>query len=252
MERKLIFTMAAVGLILIVSFISQTSAAILQTGTDIDIRHSVRTDGATTSTAYCNITVFDPKWLTLVKFKPMSYDALAQTYNYTLPASNVSEIGNYCYDVTCNDAGYNTTQSFCFDVTVSGTEFTTSDAIAYVLLLAVGIIFLILFIYGSIVIPFENIKNTDEEIVKIAWKKHIKIFMIAMSYLTFAFVTYVMWNFSQGFIQLYAAERFFYFIYTTILALTLPFIVVAFILFLIFFIKDLQIDKKLERGITIK
>jgi len=74
-------------------------------------------------------------------------------YNYTIPASNLSEVGTYKSDMTCNNSGYNA--SYIFDIEVTKNQILpqndnfVSETKILGILIAMIIIFMLLGVYYS-------------------------------------------------------------------------------------------------------
>lgn len=232
--------------------ISNVSAEFYKRNSPIDVRHSVRTNEATTSTALCNITIFNPNSQLLVNFQRMSFQSSSQTYNYTLPSSNTSVIGQYKYDITCADAGYNQTEQFTFDINPNGREYTTAESLTYIIMFFVSIFFFGLFTYYATIIKWENIRDSEGILVQINYKKNLKLLFIGLAYITFMWISYMAYNISLGFLQLDGMADLFYLVFKFMIALAWPITIVFSLIFFITYVQDLQLNKKLQRGLTIK
>lgn len=92
---------------------------------EVLISHAVRLNDYPSPTIKCNITIEDPDNNIIVFFKPMVNNATIERHQYLLAGGNTTTCGEYCYDVTCQGSGINSTNSFCFDVTPSGTTQTS-------------------------------------------------------------------------------------------------------------------------------
>lgn len=217
----------------------------------IDIRHSVRNSGGITSTALCNLTVFSPNKTILVPFQRMSFSSTTQTYNYTLPPSNTSQLGEYCYDVTCTDSGLNQTDSFCFEVNPIGQENSIAENLIYILLLVlIAVLFCVCCYYGY-TLPFRNERNESDEVISVNWKKYLKMFCIGMAYVFFVWGIYVSWNLAYAYLDLRNFYELFKLVFIVLLALSLP----VFILGVVFAIRgvfsDKNIQDQLNRGLPV-
>jgi len=250
MEKRLNKINIIMYSILFLMLIAFASASTYKQNNNVDIRHSVRTNGATTSTAICNITVYNPDWLVLVNFESMSYDSTTQTFNYTL--INTSVVGDYCYDITCFDSGLNKTENFCIEITPTGKGFTIAQSITYLLLLAVVVGLFIFSLYGSIIIPFRNERNEYNEVIRINWKKYLKVFAIVMSYMFLIWVAYLSWNLAFGYLYLDSLAKFFNWIFVLLMALALPIFITVIIFFTVIYLQDKKIQTFIERGLKYK
>jgi hypothetical protein len=182
----------------------------------------------------------------------MSYSSTAQTFNYTLPSTNTSEVGDYCYDVTCIDAGLNQTSNYCIEVTPTGKTFTIAQSITYFLLLIIVIGLFLFSLYGSIVIPFRNPRNEVDSIVKINYMKYLKVFSIAMSYMFLTFLSYLSWNLAFGYLYLDTLAKYFNWIYTMLMVIALPLLITIAIFMMVIYLQDKKVQGYLERGLNVK
>lgn len=238
-------------LLVFIIFISFVSAITYRANNKIDIRHSVRVNDAPTSSASCNITIYDPNSIVLVEYSPMSYSSSSQTYNYTLPSSNTSEFGEYNYDVTCLDGVFNKTDSFSFDISPNGKEYTISESITYIFVLLLTISLFILCFYSAMKIKSDNHRNDIGEIIQVNWKKHLKLLLIVMCYIILLWINYITWNITFAYISL-PISRFFWFVHRTLFSLLIPIGITYVIFALILFIHDLKLTKLVEKGIRVE
>ena len=231
--------------------ISLVGAVTYRASTDIDIRHSIRVNDAPTSTASCNITIFDPNFKILAFYRPMTFTASSQTYNYTLLAINDSQTGTYNYDVTCLDGAFNKTQSFRFDVSNNGQEYTISESLTYIFALILSIGLFCICLWGAITISPENMRNEDGYIMKINYKKHLKFFLGVVCYLILVWIFFVAWNISLAYLALDSVASFFWFIHRTLYVLMIP-VGICYVLFqVISFVNDLRLSERIEKGFSV-
>lgn len=215
-----------------------------------NIIHSVRTNDAPTSTAQCNITMFNPNHVLLVQYQPMTYNSSSQTFNFTLPANQTSVIGNYCYDITCIDSGLNKTDSFCIPINPIGKGIDINETLLYGILFFLLCIICGLCIWGGYSLPVKNERNEYNEIISINWKKYLKMFCIAMAYLTFVAIIFIAWNISYGYLQLNSVGLFFQYLYSILLGLALPLFIIGILIVGISLITDIKYDRLLKLGMT--
>lgn len=217
----------------------------------LDIRHSVRIGGAPTSAASCNITVFSPNKTVLVSFQPMSFSSTAQTYNYTVPSANVSQFGEYCYDVTCVASPLNQTDSFCIQVNPIGANSSVQESLIYIaMMIFIGILFCVCFYYGFM-IPFSNTRNEYQEIIDINWKKYLKMFCIGMAYLLLVVEIYFVWNLSFGYLYLRSLSEFFRTVYVILFSLSWGIIPLIVIICIVKLFSDRNVQNLINKGIPV-
>lgn len=245
MESKLIIVLLAV--IMMCSLVGATVET-HQVETDLDVRHAVRKQGAPTSTATCNMTAYDPSWNVLVDFQEMTYHSASQTVNYTISSSNITELGELCYDITCLDSGLNETLHNCIEITPTGKQYTTAQSITFMFLFILAIFFFILTLYGAVVIPYKNKIGSYGEVIAIDFKKYLKLFLIAMSYGFLVLLSFLGWTISYGFLSFVTVGYFFKVIFISLMALA-PVIFLGLVVFsVISIIFDQKTQKLIDGG----
>ncbi|MEX0595282.1 MAG: hypothetical protein WD512_02200 [Candidatus Paceibacterota bacterium] len=107
-------------LIFLIPLISYSVSALdtYKFGEDINLKHSVRVDGALVPNLNCNLTVFNPDKSILVDFKEMTDQG--NYFNYTINSSDILIKGQYNYDVTCSNGTLSSTDPFSFFVNLGG------------------------------------------------------------------------------------------------------------------------------------
>lgn len=214
---------------------------------EINIRHSVRLNDAPTSTAQCNITIYNPDWDVLASYCEMTNDANSNTFNYTL--NDTTELGVYNYDITCTDSDLNITESYNFEITATGKEFTTPQSIMYVLLLLLLVAIFVFSLYFAITIRWQNERNNLNELMQINYRKYLKLFSITICYIMLLWGTFIGWSLSTGFIHFNFLGGFFRVLFVIMTALTFPVIASIIILGLISWIRDRKLSDYIDRGI---
>lgn len=251
MVNKKGWLLFGVSLILFVSILPLISAQgdkFYKQNEDINFAHSVRLNGFPNDNILCNFTAFDPEGITIVEFKQMTYNSTAKTVNYTLNSSQTSKIGQYCYDVTCTVNSFNSTDDFCVEINPTGSEFTISQSVLYMFVLFLSLSLLGLFIYWAYTIPWTHSRDGDGFIIKVNYKKHLKLFFICLSYLMILWISYVTWSITLGYLNFTPVPYFFRFIWRTMLAFMTPIFIAGGIIFFIIFLQDLKLEKAVNRG----
>lgn len=226
-------------------FVASGLAVTYKQNTDIDLVHSVRLRDAPTTTALCNITVINSEEQIIVPFLAMTYNSPSQTFNFTLNQTQTNNFGDYTYDITCIDSGFNKTETFNFFVNQAGRDLKTSDSLLY------GIMFLILAglfgltLFGAFRIPFKNSRDFEGKLLSINYAKHAKLGCIALAYVFFSSITYVAYNFSLGFIELGALSNIFNILQRFAVSFVFPVLVISIAFIVIVLINDLKLDKQM-------
>ena len=105
-------------------------------GSNIDVQHPVRVNGAIEAGTTCNISIMYPNQSILIDFKAMTEQP--SYFNYTLNSTQTSLKGDYDYCITCKSpSGYNKTDCFDLLINLGGVEPNESrtSAISLVILL---------------------------------------------------------------------------------------------------------------------
>lgn len=167
-------------------------------------------------------------------------------FNYSLPTSDLGT-----YHVFIIAPGNNATSEFYYLVTAQGIEYSIGQSIIYFILFIVLLTIFIGSIYGFLVIPFNNPRGGDGEVVYVDYKKYFKIGLLALSYVCFIGITFFAWNISYGILQFSSMANFFYFLFRTAFILMFPAFVILFVFGTIRLVKDMKIAKELFRGLSV-
>jgi len=232
-------------------FISLASADLYKLGNPINIEHSVRIDGAPTTSAVCNITVWNPENKRLINFSQMTPQTSSKTYNFTVNQNFTNSIGTYRYDITCLQAGLNQTDTFSYDITPSGKEYSTAQSITYFFLFLIAIFFFIFFTVGFMNIQWTN--DPDDlggDITKINYKKYLKPMFFIFSYGSLIIISYMAWDISAGVLFFQGIGKFFWFISRFLLSLAMPFFIIVMAISVFRFIQDKKLQNLMEQGFS--
>jgi hypothetical protein len=171
-------------------------------------------------------------------------------YNYTF--CNTTWLGQYIVNGYGDVDGVITIWAYDFQVTASGNILDTAESIIYIIFL-VGLSFVfLLFLYGSIVIPYRNNRGNDGKIVSINDVKYFKVVCIVFSYLSLMALFGVMRQISANYLFLNGVYKIFQWMYWFMLSFTFPTMVVSVILALVLFFQDKKIKKALTRGVPFR
>jgi hypothetical protein len=137
-----------------------------------------------------------------------------------------------------------------FIVTTTGNEFNSSQAILFFFIDLLLIFFLLGSLYGALAIPFENDRSVkDGEIIRINWKKYLKIFLFGFAWMFLIAVVFVTWNLIYAYAQWGAIGKFFYYLYRLLMVLTMLIIPVGFVLSIVYYLNDRRINKGIKKGV---
>ena len=175
---------------------------------------------------------------------PMSQNST--TYNYTFCKTTL--VGDYSYDVIGDPDGIYTVASVKFTVSKTGDIIQTSNSLIYIFALVFGLSLFCFFLYGSIMIPFANERNEEGSLVSINWMKYLKIFFMCMTYVTFIWANYMVYNIVLGYTAFEGTAQFFYVIHRIAFTMLIPLIAISAIFTLIRYVKDIDYNKALKYG----
>lgn len=185
-----------------------------------------------------NVTILYPNSSNFINNQPMTNNIYYANYTIT-PLVN----GEYTYFYS---DGTNSSKD-TFIVTTTGNELNTSQIVLYVF---VGFILLFLFflsLYGGINLPYQNQRNTDDEVIQINYKKYLKIFCWGLSYMFFLAIIFVTYNLIYAYSQWDNLAIFFSYIYRLFFVMALPVFIGIILLGTINIINDKKIESFIKK-----
>jgi hypothetical protein len=172
-------------------------------------------------------------------------------YNFTTP----TVIGSYNYIVTCfnTSTGYYGQIPSSFKVSPGDVEYSTAQSLIYIAVLIVLILFFGLSLYFAVTIEWGNFKQEEDPMYldRINWSKYLKFLAVGISYACLVGIIFFSWNVSQAFLQFQSLTDFLGYLFRVVMMPTKLIIVVAFIVLIISFFRDLILNGKITRGITV-
>lgn len=172
-------------------------------------------------------------------------------YNATFTKTNL--VGDYVirYQGDLNDQ--TTTGGGILLVTPNGDVVDTGASIMYLVILVFLVVFFGLMMYWGVTLPWKN--ETDLEgdyMVKVEWKKYLKLFCLSFGYVLMMSILYIMWNLSGAYLSLQSIHQMFLVLYSIMRAMFIPLFVLTIILGGIKFFKDLNLGEQLKKGYDVK
>ncbi len=147
MDKKILFILL---LLFVIPFVSSLGDVVKQNEAH-DIRVTPAFNG-TIDSITANVTVNDPDGDLLVSFQVMDKNVLSQDFNYTLPASNTSKLGDYdCTVYAFSTMAEGKVFSCSFEVNPSGKEYIPqiSGPLIFGAILTLMFVSIFLFILGA-------------------------------------------------------------------------------------------------------
>lgn len=184
---------------------------------------------------------------------PNSTEALSEVamtkdnteYNYTF--CDTTTLGTYIVNGKGDPDGDTEVWVYEFEITPTGNQLNSSQGFMYIFMLIVMIGLLLFSLYGSLKIPWQNERNMVGEVLRINWKKYLKMFSIGMSYVFLLWVVFLAWNLSWAYLQMQGLSTFFRYVYTLLMGLGLPIFATMVIISAVTYINDKKIQKLINQ-----
>lgn len=207
----------------------------------------------TNSTTNCTLHLFDNKGDHIVNEMNMPFVVADGDWELTVTSGNFSRIGEYAYLITCQSTeNLGGSVSVRFHVTESGFMVDEGQAIIYSIALICALLFLGLFLWGAIAIPFGHPTDPEQNIVSVNDLRFVKIFLIAISYVMAMFIFGLLKSITSGLLFFTGISNLFNWGYWVMLSFLWPLIVLTFIITFVMFVHGLTLKNKLRRGLTVK
>jgi hypothetical protein len=182
-------------LIMSVLLISLASAADLTYKKDTvsDLKVVCINNGFCSSSAFCNVTVFNPDATVIVDAQTATQASSLAYHNITLSANQLSKLGEYTVSGFCKDGSINKEINFIFTVTDTGKPVSTAAKIIYpILFIAVmGLMFYLMLRFLTAFAQLE-VCLRDLIIYLIAYLTFVFFYLFAYSNYADAFILGVM------------------------------------------------------------
>lgn len=187
-----------------------------------------------TNESSCNITIEYPNTTNLIDNQGMTLAT-----GYANINTNFDTIGVYNYYSNCGSGN--------FEVTTNGNKGDISQILLYIFLGTILIFLFGLSVYGGTKIPLQNIRDNEDGVIQINWRKYLKIFSWAMAYMFLIAIVFVMWNLLYAYAQWFAISKFFFYLYRLLMAFALPTLIGIWLMTLINYINDRKIQKFIKK-----
>lgn len=162
-------------------------------------------------------------------------------YNYTLPATQTSTLGEYIINMLGNPDGLLTVVAYNLYVRNNATFLTTAESILYLGLVTLLLAFSILLLYFGAILPYGEKKNPDGTITRWIASKYFKVLCLWIGYGFFLLFFNVLTGVTNNFISLALTYNIISNIYVFLLILSYPINIVAMSALLIQFYVDMLI-----------
>jgi len=236
------------------SVIGQDDTIFIQ-GSPANIKQTCHNNGTLcSSVALCNITVFDPRDVTLVDNERMTQSSELGFFNFTLQANQTGLVGTYFHEVTCSDINP-TSSNFArepFQVRAGGIAPSIADILLYGLLFLGFLGIFLLTLFGYFRLDFKRKTDIITGQYKLRWEKYTKLFLLFLVYLQILFMLFVTWKSSETLIFLDFMSPLLYFFYILWLVIAAPMMTFIFVLTYVFVFTDKKLQKAVVRGVPLR
>lgn len=180
--------------------------------------------------------------------RPMT--SIGADYNYTF--CNTTSLGIYKY-TTCGTGleGFKC-ETIAFKITPTGDDLTISLILMYALIFIILISLFVFLMFWGIKIPYKNERNNNGEVIKINWKKYLKLLCIGMAYAVLVWISFTAWSISNNYLSFIGFGLLFKYIFTLLVWCALPIFVFMVVFSFLSFISDKKFQSALEKGLTLK
>lgn len=231
-------------------FISLTSASIENLGY-FRLNNNIELKQLCSNCTYINITsILYPNSSQALGNVPMT--KIGTVYNYTLQSTLIRKSGTWIVNGVGDLNGINTVWSYTFIVNPNGEELTIGLSIMNLIGLLIISGLFGLFLFWGIRLPWKNESDNEEGfLVKVEWKKYLKLFCIVFTYVTLMAFLYMSWNITAAYITLENISKFILVLYSIMRALFIPLFVLTIILGGIKFFKDAKLFDQIKKGYNV-
>jgi len=251
MNKKIILGFVFMFLLIgIINVNAEDSSFTFKQNTDIDLHLQMNDydmtplDGSNT----CTINIDYPNSSKMIKKGSMTYDATDGEFHYELNSNHTSVLGIYSTSVDCDNGIRNGDAYFSYEITPSGKKSSTSEGLTYGVLIFVSLVLLIICIVAAWQMEIRDTVMAGG-LIKVNFRRYIRVFLIYMSYLLATFLFYFCWQVSDKVLAFEFMATMFKFFFMTLIYLLIPFTIIGFYFLIMNVIFDMKIWKLTKRGL---
>jgi len=168
-------------------------------------------------------------------------------FTYNVSGGNHTELGTYWIEGYSN---LDTPVKACYVITNIQRETSTSESILYIFLLLLSVFLFIFCLMGAVTLPFSNRRNALGRVIDISWTKYFKVGLMFITYLLLVWIMNLAVSVTDNLISLTQFSGFFTMMFNVLSFLAYPLFVVMFIFINVLMIKDLKLNKLLQRDLN--
>lgn len=141
---------------------------------------------------------------------------------------------------------------YTYLITPTGFKPDSSQTTSYLIILVISLFALIGCLIGMIAIKWQRPRNEDGIIVGRNDLKYLKIVFAAASYLLLMFIAYLLYAITNSYIYFNQISNLFYYVYSWMLRMLLPVVIVALIISIANLVRDKKIDNMMKMGVKVR
>lgn len=246
-----IFPFMLIGLIIMtIGFVSLVGAQpVYQQSIDVELNLPCTINGALCSpSATCQFSITNPLGQILLNQENMTQ--VGGLFVYQLNGSQITEVGEYKFPVTCCESGTCSTRHLTFIVTPSGKIGTSGEAITYTILIFVVLTLMTLCIIGAIKINKEHYYDVGGNLLKLSYGKYLKMGLWWLSILFLWFLLFLGWQTAEKILMFAFMVTIFKMLFMILTILIAPSFIAFVVLVIIQWTADLKLWELAERGLS--
>lgn len=204
----------------------------------LDNQYTLRVSCESFTCADVNLTLTFPNSTLWIDNKEMTDNNYYASYNFKPPIR-----GDYDYYIS---DGENITKDY-IPVTATGHELNSAQMFLYFLILILLIGLFGLCMWGAIKIEFKNVRNSEDQVIKVNWKKYMKIACGMFAYLLLLAIIFVAWNLTWAYSDWDNFSIFLQYLFTVLGIIALPTLIYSWIMIIVNFGNDKKITKFIKK-----
>jgi len=202
------------------------------------------------SATVTKLTLYYPNGTILISNKSMTWNE--NYFSYNLSGSQMSTIGIHWGELWYANGNMSGSVIIEYEITPTGSTYTIAQSITYALLMLFSLFIFIFCTYYAFMVQGENARNMENKVIRVNYKKYLKMFLMAMSWGSLLLLVYSAWHISWSFLYATPLSNFFKMLFRIIMVLSYPIFFVGLILFIMNWVKDKKIQDMLQRGLTVR
>lgn len=168
-------------------------------------------------------------------------------FTFNVSGGNHTELGTYWVEGYSN---LDTPIKACYVITNIKRETTTSESVLYIFLLVLSLFVFLFCLMGAVSLPFSNKRNALGRVIDVSWTKYFKVGFMFITYLILVWIMNLAISVTDNLVSLTQFSGFFTMMFNILSKMAYPIFVVMFIFMFVLIIKDLKLNKLLQRGLN--